>query len=258
MSVEVGENGKRFVQVEVEVPGTPEEVWKAIATGPGISSWFVPTEVEERVGGVMKANFGMGMESESTISQWNPPHSFTKDGDGMDPNAPPVATEWVVEAKSGGTCVVRVVHCWFASTEEWDGQWEAVEQGWIAFFGILRLVLQHFPGQPCAAFDVAGTFSGSESEGWAALAGPLGLAEGERSGPALTGKVEAEGHGAEEFRLLLISEPGPGVCHVSAMPMGAQVYVSVRFYLFGPAAPSVVSEVKPIWESWFAERFPMG
>ena len=41
----------RSVAVEVEVPGTPEEVWQAIATGPGITAWFVPTEVEEREGG---------------------------------------------------------------------------------------------------------------------------------------------------------------------------------------------------------------
>ena len=48
MTVYKDESGRRWVQVEVEVPGTPEEVWQAIATGPGISSWFVPTELEER------------------------------------------------------------------------------------------------------------------------------------------------------------------------------------------------------------------
>ena len=48
MSVKIEASGRRSVQGEVEVPGTPEEVWKAIATGPGISSWFVPTEFEER------------------------------------------------------------------------------------------------------------------------------------------------------------------------------------------------------------------
>jgi hypothetical protein len=32
---------RRSIQVEVEVPGTPEEVWQAIATGPGISAWEV-------------------------------------------------------------------------------------------------------------------------------------------------------------------------------------------------------------------------
>ena len=45
MSVKKEASGRRSVQVEFEVPGTPEEVWQAIATGPGISSWFVPTEV---------------------------------------------------------------------------------------------------------------------------------------------------------------------------------------------------------------------
>ena len=50
MSVKKEASGRRSVQVEVEVPGTPEEVWQAIATGPGISSWLVPAEFEERVG----------------------------------------------------------------------------------------------------------------------------------------------------------------------------------------------------------------
>jgi uncharacterized protein YndB with AHSA1/START domain len=51
MSVKKEPNGRRSVQVEVEVPGTPEQVWQAIATGPGVSAWFVPTEVEGRIGG---------------------------------------------------------------------------------------------------------------------------------------------------------------------------------------------------------------
>ena len=50
MSVKKEASGRRSVQVETEVPGTPEEVWQAIATGPGISSWFVPTAFEERDG----------------------------------------------------------------------------------------------------------------------------------------------------------------------------------------------------------------
>ena len=45
MSVKKEANGRRSVQIEIEVPGTPEEVWQAIATGPGISSWFVLVRV---------------------------------------------------------------------------------------------------------------------------------------------------------------------------------------------------------------------
>ena len=47
MSVKKEASGRRSVQVEVEVPGTPEEVWQAIATGPGVSSW---RSEERRVG----------------------------------------------------------------------------------------------------------------------------------------------------------------------------------------------------------------
>jgi uncharacterized protein YndB with AHSA1/START domain len=265
MSVDKGENGRRFVQVEVEVPGSPEVVWQAIATGPGISSWFVPTEVEERVGGAFSANFGPGMESVSTITQWNPPHNFVKDGDGMDPDAPPVATEWIVEAKSGDTCVVRVVHSWFANTDEWDGQWEAVEQGWKDFFNILRLARERFPGQRSAAFDAAGMSGMSEMEAWEALASPLGLEDAVKGqevhslegNPTLSGKVEITGGDESKQAMLLLSEPAPGICHLMAMPMGDRIYLSIRMYLFGDAASGAVATAEPEWRAWFGDRFPM-
>ena len=38
MSIKKEPNGRRSVQVEVEVPGSPEDVWQAIATGPGVSA----------------------------------------------------------------------------------------------------------------------------------------------------------------------------------------------------------------------------
>ena len=37
MPVNRDPSGRRSVQAETEVPGTPEEVWAAIATGPGIT-----------------------------------------------------------------------------------------------------------------------------------------------------------------------------------------------------------------------------
>jgi hypothetical protein len=38
MPVKKDATGQRSVQAEVEVPGSPEDVWRAIATGNGISS----------------------------------------------------------------------------------------------------------------------------------------------------------------------------------------------------------------------------
>src|SRR5262245_6329517 len=151
MPVKKDASGNRSVEAEVQVPGTPEEVWRAIATGKGVSSWFVPSTIEERVGGTAVTNFGPGMESVATITAWNPPRSFvaeTQEGPGK------VATEWHVETRTGGTCVVRVVHRWFASTDKWDAEFEGHTFGWIGFFRLLRLYLMHFAGQRCSALQL--------------------------------------------------------------------------------------------------------
>jgi len=38
--------GREFEIVrEVELQGTPEQVWEAVATGPGNASWLFPNEV---------------------------------------------------------------------------------------------------------------------------------------------------------------------------------------------------------------------
>ncbi len=79
MPVKRDASGNRSVQAEVEVPGTPEQVWEAIATGPGISAWFVSTEVDGRPGGAVTSSFGPGMDSLSTITAWEPPHRFAAD-----------------------------------------------------------------------------------------------------------------------------------------------------------------------------------
>jgi uncharacterized protein YndB with AHSA1/START domain len=105
MNAKKDASGRRSVQVEVEVPGTPEEVWQAIATGPGVSSWFVPTEVDERAGGAVVSHFGPGMDAVATATAWEPPRRFTAESRDLGLDAPPLATEWIVEARSGGTCV---------------------------------------------------------------------------------------------------------------------------------------------------------
>lgn len=265
MPVNKDASGRRWVAVEAEVPGTPEQVWKAIATGPGISAWFVPSQVEEYLGGLATANFGPGMESVAKITLWDPPHRFVMDSEDLGPGAPPVASEWIVEARSGGTCVVRVVHSLFADGEDWDNQLVGWESGWPSFFRILRLYLEHFPGQPSASFQLGGVGPGSRSEAWAALTGALGMAGaavGQRVSsphgvPPLAGLVVRVGEEAYPEELLLrLDEPAPGTAHFFAMEMGGQVYLSVRIYLYGEQAASVVARDEPLWQAWMGERFP--
>lgn len=268
MPVRKDASGRRSVQQEVEVPGTPEEVWKAIATGPGISSWFVPTEVETGDGGTPKtmvSHFSPepGMDSIATVTTWDPPRRFVAETPPDGPNAPPVATEWSVEAKSGDVCVVRVVHSWFASSDDWDNQFEGHEQGWVSFFRILRLSLAAFRGQPSAAFQLMGFTPAPAAAAWTTLARPLGLLDasaGQKTtssadAPRLSATVESVGVPEFPEMLLRLEEPTPGIAHLFAMSMGGTTIVPVRLYLYGDRAATVAASEEPRWKAWINEQF---
>jgi uncharacterized protein YndB with AHSA1/START domain len=260
MSVKKEANGRRSVQVEVEVPGTPEQAWQAIATGPGVSAWFVPTEVDGRVGGAETTHFGGGMDSVSTITEWDPPYRFVKEGSWGD--APTMATEWTIESRDGGTCIVRVVHSLLAETDDWDDQLTAVESGWPSFFRILRLYLEHFPGQPSSQIQLMAMPPASGA--WEKIAGALnllGAVPGERrdaraGASSLSGVVESVSTAGHPHALLRIDQPAPGTVFASASPAGEQAWVTVSFYFYGDTAASVVARDQPAWKAWMSNLFP--
>jgi uncharacterized protein YndB with AHSA1/START domain len=262
MPVKRDEQGNRYVQAEVEVPGTPEEVWEAIATGPGITSWFVPSQVDGRVGGAVTCSFGPGMDSVSTITTWEPPHRFVAGSrDDMGPNDPTVATEWIVEARAGGTCVVRVVHRWFTDSDAWDDQFEGHTHGWVAFFRVLRLYLAHFRGLRGAPVQVMGVAPEPRAEAWEAWTRPLGLADaavGQRvstpaGAPPFAGTVEWTGQPGWPDLLVRLDEPAPGIAHLVPHAMGGQVYLTLRLYLY--ADPASAEAAQSAWQAWMHEHF---
>lgn len=60
------------LEFSIEVPGTPEQVWQAIATAKGMSAWFLPTEMEEREGGSLHFAMGPEMGSDGQVTGWDP------------------------------------------------------------------------------------------------------------------------------------------------------------------------------------------
>ncbi|CAH2400009.1 hypothetical protein [Mesorhizobium ventifaucium] len=52
MPIKKGETGKRWVEMEFITPGTPEQVWRAIATGPGNTAWFTKTTIDAPAPGI--------------------------------------------------------------------------------------------------------------------------------------------------------------------------------------------------------------
>ncbi len=265
MSVKKEPNGRRSVQVEVEVPGTPEEVWQAIATGPGISSWFVPATFEERDGKpvAVKLNFGPGMESSSPVTGWDPPRKWTAESAGWVPGSPSIADEWSVEARGGGICVVRIVHSLFASTDDWDNQLEGTESGWPAFLRTLRIYLTHFRGQRSTIMQWMAPAAGTDAEAWEALTAALGL-KGESVGqrwtapasvPAISGVLEYITQKPYDA-LLRVDKPGPGVAALGTFNMGGPSMVALKFYLYGDHAPGTIARETPLWDAWMQKHFP--
>ena len=266
MSVKKEPSGRRSVQVEVEVPGTPEEVWQAIATGPGISSWFVPAEFEEQGGKpvAVKLNMGPGMESRSALTAWNPPQKWAAQSEGWVPGMPPIAHEWSVEARAGGVCIVRIVQSLFASTDDWDNQLEAGAAAWPSFLRTLRIYLTHFRGQRSVQMKWVAPFAGPEAEAWEAATAALGL-KGLKVGqrwtapagvPALSGVVEYYTENPYDA-LLRLDKPAPGVAALGTFNCGGPSMVALGFYLYGDQAAGTVARETPLWDAWFQRRFPM-
>lgn len=263
MPVKKDASGLRSVEAQAEVPGTPEEVWRAIATGPGVSSWFVPAQVEEREGGKVTASFGPNMDSVSKITAWDPPRRFVAESnEDPGPNAPTVATEWTVEARSGGTCVVRVVHSWFASTDDWDDQYEGTRHGWIEFFRLLHLYLTHFRGQHGTVIQFLPNLPEPKAAAWQTLREALGLgtlvrgarASTREGAPKLAGHVEHLGEGEyAEIIVLRLEQPAPGFAHLFALPMAGRVFLPIRLYLFGERGKEIARQQEAVWSA-FLER----
>lgn len=270
MGVQKDNTGRRWVEVEIEVSGTPEEVWEAIASGPGISSWFVATDMESGADGTpvkVVSHFGPGdsMDSVAEITEWEPPRRFVAKSADLGPDAPEIATEWIVEARSGSTCNVRVVHSLVTDTSDWDDQLGAWEGGWPWFFQLLRLYLAHFSGQPCAAYRVMGSAAGTPEEAWTSFAGYLGVHDKEigeicqSAGgmPPLAGTVKQREEGGHDHAVLVrLDEPAAGILSAFVLPMDGAVYLVMDVFHYGKMA-AAAEQWEPRWQAWMKERFPM-
>jgi uncharacterized protein YndB with AHSA1/START domain len=247
----------REISFEVEVPGTPEQVWDAIATGPGISAWFVPAEVE---GDRMVQHHGPGLETSSAIAAAERPRRFAYTDEfrpAPDAESSLVATEFLVEARSGGTCVVRLVQSGFGTGDAWERAISSFSTGWPGALDDLRLYLTHFPGRRAAGFAAARIVDGPREQAWTAISDALGVPErpapGDRvattGGPRLAGTVTRVEDG---YLSLLLEEPAPGFGFLGAGGPGEETHAFVRQRLFGDDAPELAARAEAEWNEWLS------
>ncbi len=133
-----------------DVTATPEQVWETIATAEGISSWMVPTRLDPRVGGEVSFDLGE-FTSTGTVTDYTPnvrfayeePWPIADRPEDLPPRmaewfdtigvplsqvyddlslATPIAYEFLIEAVSGGSCVIRVVTSAYGSGADWENE----------------------------------------------------------------------------------------------------------------------------------------
>jgi uncharacterized protein YndB with AHSA1/START domain len=249
------------MEFSVELAAAAEDVWHAIATGHGTSAWFIPTDLEERAGGAVV--FHMGEDSsEGSILEWEPPRrvvyeepDWARLGGHEGADVTPLVTEYLVEAKSGGTCVVHVVSSAFGTGADWEQEFIAeMEKSWRPFFDLhLRTYLSRFPGQRVTTLEAEAHVPGTPAAVHEALRRRIGV-----ESPGAT--VEIRGLRGEVLRaddeelFVNLAEPIPGYVAIFARPMSEDdVVVTLAGYLFSADAAGYVERERGNWTEWLGE-----
>jgi uncharacterized protein YndB with AHSA1/START domain len=128
--------------VEVTVPATQAEVWKAFTTSEGLSTWLTPGAVVDlREGGEWTAHYPGGHTGGGTIVSFVPMREMTLRA--MAPEQFPHVREERTTAKfefvpQGNATLVRLTQTGWKTGEEWDKAYEYLAKGNPELFEQLR------------------------------------------------------------------------------------------------------------------------
>lgn len=248
------------LEMRFELAASPEQVWDAIATAEGISSWFLPTEFDGREGGAIVTHMGEDASSPGEVTGWDPPRRLVYSEpdwaaltghEGAD--VTPLVSEFLVEAQSGGTTVVRVVSSAFGTGAQWEQEFfDGMRAGWEPFFSHLELYLTDFAGQ-YAAYMEAGLVreTGSSEQLWRAMTSDLGLPDQVGKPVELRGMTGSLRRLQNRHALVRVTDPFPGYVALwcEDTPDGGW-FAQVRAYLFHPDAGNYVEREQPGWNAW--------
>lgn len=236
-----------------QVPASPDQVWAAIATGPGIDSWFMGrSEVHPGAGGTVSTVFG-DYAPELEITGWDPPHRFAYRSGGA-PDGRLIAYEFLVEGRAGGSAVLRTVTSGFIPGEDWAEEFEAMQLGGELYFRTLVEYLTHFAGRfavPVTAFGPPGTAWSRDRE---LLCRGLGL-----TGPAARGdrvRLTGDDIGRVDGVVYFANAHAIGVRTPDALyrfmrGFGKPAIAAHHLFARDDAAPDP-APAQQAWESWLS------
>ena len=165
------------VSGEITVDATPEQVWDAITTGPGVDSWLMGrTEIDSEN---KTSTFDMfGNTSTTAITVWEPGHRYATREE-PNPDGTFMAFEWLIEARAGGGAVVRFVHSGLLG-EDWEAEYNGLSVGDQAYLTKLAVYVEHFaPRTARLSTFLPGPVT---RDSWAAMTAAVGAGPARRTG----------------------------------------------------------------------------
>ncbi|MCG8915517.1 SRPBCC domain-containing protein [Actinokineospora sp. PR83] len=161
------------IEREVVLSATPEQVFAAVTDG--LAGWLFP--------GSPPPADGTPDESGTRALVWDAPnHLHTRtDGEGGWFNA----LEHIIEARDGGTTVVRYVHSGVFA-DDWDTQFDAAGKHTDFYLHSLGQYLEHFAGRPVTYVAAPGTGASQFPGAVDKLHAALGLTSDSEPGDKIT------------------------------------------------------------------------
>jgi uncharacterized protein YndB with AHSA1/START domain len=244
------------ITLDLEVDATPEQVWEAIATGPGLNSWFLgDSEIEPQRGGTWKWSFG-GFTDESTLSTWDPPTRLVTSGN-EGPYGAKHSFDYTVQPREGGGSAIRYVHSGVLGGEDWEAEYEAMSEGDPMYLFKLVQYLNHFRGRFATKVDAFGPNVPDRQQAMAAFRRALGLGDEVAKGDKVSLKPEGvdpiEGevdHVSPHFIGLITDDAIYRFIH------GFTGETLVGHHVFAPGANR--EQLEKEWGAWLADAFGTG
>lgn len=176
---------------EIAIDATPEQVWDAITTPEGLTSWYVlDAKVVPGEGGTQWVSWGGDMAIETTHLVWKPgerlvlghPDHANQTGWGA------ILQEYTIRTEAGRT-VLRLVQSGMPDDGSWDSEYECTSIGWRGFFNALKHAVERQAGRQRTPILRFGAVPGDEDAVWARLAAADGLGVAGLGGAAAGGTL---------------------------------------------------------------------
>jgi uncharacterized protein YndB with AHSA1/START domain len=235
-----------------DVEATAEQAWDAIATGPGMDSWFMGRNtVEPRQGGTATWSIG-DYTAMSTVTTWEPPSRF-----GFTQEPAPDGSfhrfDYTISAKTDGGVSVRYEHTGMLG-DDWEAEYEAMQEGDPAYVFKLHQYLTYFAGRYGFSVEAFGPEIADRERAMAVYRSILGLAEDVQVDAPV--KVELEGVGSIDGSVDFLSPSFIGVLTPDAIlrfiwAFDGRSYIGHHLFAGGVDQ----AEAERAWGDWLTRTF---